>query len=168
MVCTRVIAKNIFRNNVYLYCRYGMYISTVVNIWVRLRILSIHGNELNIHNANISQVRHIGYRLLRYFTSYGGTCVLANVPCYKRERSGQVVNTAASYAGVPGFKSRSGDQLSWLRIFHGFSQNQGQYLDCTMKLDNDRFLANPFQFIVHLSPFHSTLCSLSYWESVLK
>jgi hypothetical protein len=36
------------------------------------------------------------------------------------------------------------------------------------KLGHDRFLPHPFQFIIHLSPFHSTLCNLSYWKIILK
>jgi len=44
----------------------------------------------------------------------------------------------------------------------------GKFWDSTLKLGHDRFLPNPFQFIIHLSPFHSTLYSLSYWKSVVK
>jgi hypothetical protein len=35
-------------------------------------------------------------------------------------------------------------------------------LNSTLKLDNDRFFLNPFQFIIHFSLFHSTLYSVSY------
>jgi hypothetical protein len=34
--------------------------------------------------------------------------------------------------------------------------------DSTLKLGHDRFLPNTFQFIVHLSPFYSTLCSINH------
>jgi hypothetical protein len=34
--------------------------------------------------------------------------------------------------------------------------------DSTLKLGHDRFLPNPFQFTIQLSPFHSMPCSLSY------
>jgi hypothetical protein len=36
------------------------------------------------------------------------------------------------------------------------------------KLGHDRFLPHPLQFIIHLSPFNSTLYNLSYWERVVK
>jgi hypothetical protein len=38
----------------------------------------------------------------------------------------------------------------------------GKFKDCTLVLGHDRFLPNAFQFIIHLSPFHLTLCSLCY------
>jgi hypothetical protein len=31
-----------------------------------------------------------------------------------------------------------------------------------LKLGHDRFVTQPFRFIVHLSPFHSTIYGLSY------
>jgi hypothetical protein len=31
--------------------------------------------------------------------------------------------------------------------------------DSALKLGHDRFLPNPFQFLIHLSPCHSTLCT---------
>jgi hypothetical protein len=43
-------------------------------------------------------------------------------------------------------------------------QMSGYYL----KLRHGRFLLHPFQFIFHLSSYHSTLYILSYWESVVK
>jgi hypothetical protein len=52
--------------------------------------------------------------------------------------------------------------------FMFFSVLTGKYRDSTPKLGHYRFLPNPFQFIIHLPPFHSTLYSLSHWRSVLK
>jgi hypothetical protein len=37
-----------------------------------------------------------------------------------------------------------------------------------LKLYHDRFLPHPCQFIFQPWPFHSTLYSLSYWESIVK
>jgi len=49
-------------------------------------------------------------------------------------------------------------------IFLGPSRRMtGQFL----KLGHDRFLLHPFEFIMHLTCLHSTLCHLSYWESVV-
>jgi hypothetical protein len=86
------------------------------------------------------------------------------------ERRSLAVNTPASYLGDPRLKTRPGNRVSWLS-FHDFPlslQANGRYR--TLKLSHDRFLLNPFQFIVHLSLFHSTLyrSSLSYWKSVVK
>jgi hypothetical protein len=39
--------------------------------------------------------------------------------------------------------------------------------DNALKFSHDRFLLNPSQLISHLSPFHSTPYSLSYWKSVV-
>jgi hypothetical protein len=36
-----------------------------------------------------------------------------------------------------------------------------------LKLGHDRFLPNPFQFIIYLSPFHSTLYIHIYWKTSL-
>jgi hypothetical protein len=36
----------------------------------------------------------------------------------------------------------------------------GEFKDSTLALGNDRFLPNPFQFIIRLSLFHLTLYSL--------
>jgi hypothetical protein len=40
--------------------------------------------------------------------------------------------------------------------------------DITLRLGYDGFLPNPFQFIIHSSPFHSTPYNLSYRKSVVK
>jgi hypothetical protein len=45
--------------------------------------------------------------------------------------------------------------------FVAFSVLPGEYRDSTLKLGDDRFLPNPFQFITHLSSFHSTLYRLA-------
>jgi hypothetical protein len=37
-----------------------------------------------------------------------------------------------------------------------------KHSDSVLKLGHDHFLPNPFQFIIHVSPFHSTLYSVSY------
>jgi hypothetical protein len=61
---------------------------------------------------------------------------------------------------------RSGVQISARRpailaVSCGFfSVPPGKFRYST-ELGHDRFLPNPFQFIIHLSPLHSTLCSLS-------
>jgi hypothetical protein len=76
------------------------------------------------------------------------------------KRRVRVVTTPALYSGGPGFKSQYGDWLT--DVFRGFPQfllaNAGIV---PSKLGYDRFLPNPFQFIIHLPPFHSTLCNLS-------
>jgi hypothetical protein len=43
-------------------------------------------------------------------------------------------------------------------------QMQEEYLE----LSHDRFLPHPFQLIIHLSAFYSTLYSLIYWKGVLQ
>jgi hypothetical protein len=82
------------------------------------------------------------------------------------ERCVQVFNTLASHSGGPVLKFRLGDQLSWqvFVVFLGLSRQMPvQYL----KLGHERFLPHPFQFIIQLPSFHSTIYILSYWESVL-
>jgi hypothetical protein len=79
-----------------------------------------------------------------------------------------VVNTPASYSG-PGFKSWPGDRLSWLEFSWFSSVPPGKcWLGEYFKLDYDHFPPHPFQFIIHLPSFHSTLYGLSYWEGVVK
>jgi hypothetical protein len=41
----------------------------------------------------------------------------------------------------------------------------GKLWDSTLKLGHDPFLPHPFQFIIHLSPLHSTLYNLSVQTS---
>jgi hypothetical protein len=60
---------------------------------------------------------------------------------------------------IPHFKSRPGDKLSWGLSWFS-SVPPGECWDSTLKLAKD--LSNPFQFIIHLSSFHSTLYILSY------
>jgi hypothetical protein len=49
------------------------------------------------------------------------------------------------------------DRVSWLS-----SVPPGKFQEFSLKLGYDRFLPNPFQFIIHLSAFQSTLHSLGY------
>jgi hypothetical protein len=83
------------------------------------------------------------------------------------ESHSRVVNTPDSYSGSPGFKSRPGYRLPWLRFPWFSSVPPGEFRDSTLTLGHDRFLPNPSQFIVHLSPFHSTLHSATCWQSSL-
>jgi hypothetical protein len=51
------------------------------------------------------------------------------------------------------------------RVFSQFLQtNAGMF----PSLSHDRFVPRPFQFIIHLSLFHSTLHSLSYLKGVVE
>jgi hypothetical protein len=68
----------------------------------------------------------------------------------------RVINTPASYSGDPGFKSRPGDRLSWLRVFVVFLSLYSRMPGYSTY----RFLPNPFQFVIYLA-FHSTLYSIS-------
>jgi hypothetical protein len=53
----------------------------------------------------------------------------------------------------------------WIfRVF--FSVCPYECQDIILKLGHDRFLPNPFQFIIQLSPLNSTLFNLSYWKNV--
>jgi hypothetical protein len=81
---------------------------------------------------------------------------------------GPTVNSLALYSGGSGFKSQSRGQLSWLRFLVVSSFPPGNCQDCTLKSGHDHFLPNPSQFIIHLSPYHSTLYSLNYWKSTVK
>jgi hypothetical protein len=42
-----------------------------------------------------------------------------------------------------------------------FSDSPGECRDSTLTLGDDRFLPNPFKFVIHLSPYYLTLYSLS-------
>jgi hypothetical protein len=68
--------------------------------------------------------------------------------CNNTVRLSRLVDKPASYSRSPGFKSRYGDRLCWLRVFVVLNPSSlvpGQYL----KLDHDRFLPYPFQSIIH-------------------
>jgi hypothetical protein len=65
-----------------------------------------------------------------------------------REASGPSLGSGAGYPDG-GF--------SWFS-----SVPPGEFKDTTLVLAHDRFLPNPFQFIIRLSLFHLTLYSLSY------
>jgi hypothetical protein len=45
-------------------------------------------------------------------------------------------------------------ETGYAEAYSDFPQSRGECQDNILKADNDRFLPNPFQFIVHLSPFH--------------
>jgi hypothetical protein len=70
------------------------------------------------------------------------------------ERRGRVVSTPASYSGVPGFTSRPGNRLSWLRpfvVFLSLSRRMPGYL----KIRPRPLPTKSFQFIIiHLSPYN--------------
>jgi hypothetical protein len=69
---------------------------------------------------------------------------------------------------VPGSYLGPGDRLSRLRFFVVFlslsTQTLGQYL----KIRPFPLSSKSFQFIIHLSPYHLMLYSLSYWKSIIK
>jgi hypothetical protein len=67
----------------------------------------------------------------------------------------RVVN--APYLAGPGFESRTGDRLSWLRFPRVSSVPPDESLDSAFQLGHHRFLPNRFQCIIHLSTLHSTL-----------
>jgi hypothetical protein len=77
------------------------------------------------------------------------------------ERRGQVVRTRISFSGGPGFKSCPGDWLSWLDFFVVFFSHPRQIPGHYLKLNHDRFLPHPVQFIVHKRPCNSTLHDIS-------
>jgi hypothetical protein len=86
------------------------------------------------------------------FSSYLLTCLIicwlgsAN-GCRNTHRRARVISTPSSYAGGPGFESRSGGRLSWQAVcnFPRFTEtNTGTVL----VIVHDRFLSQPFQFIV--------------------
>jgi hypothetical protein len=71
------------------------------------------------------------------------------------EHRGGVVNIPASVSGAPGFKSRPGDLAE---VSSGFtSVHPCKCQESALKLGHYRFLPNTLQFIIHLSPIHSTL-----------
>jgi hypothetical protein len=86
---------------------------------------------------------------------------------YETERHGRVVKTPTSYSGSPGLKSQSGDRLSWFFLWFS-SVRAGKFCGSTSILGHNRLLPHRFQFIIHLSPFNSTLYNLSHWKSVVK
>jgi hypothetical protein len=64
----------------------------------------------------------------------------------------QVVSTPASYLEDPRFNSWLRDWLSWLSFLWFYLVPPGECWDSTLKFVHDRFLPNPFQFIIYLSP----------------
>jgi len=69
----------------------------------------------------------------------------------------------ASHSGGSGFKYRLGDPLSWLTLFVVFLSSSRQIPREYLQLGQDRFLPQPFQFIIHLQ-LDSTLFRMSYWN----
>jgi hypothetical protein len=67
------------------------------------------------------------------------------------------LNNPASYWRRPGFKSRPGDRLSWLRFLVIFLSPYSQ--DNTLKSQHNRFLPNCILFGIHLSPFRRSIIS---------
>jgi len=61
----------------------------------------------------------------------------------------------------------SARKLAILKFVMVFLSTPGKCRNNTLKSGHDRFLPNPFQFIIHISPFHSTLYSFSCWKSSL-
>jgi hypothetical protein len=82
-------------------------------------------------------------------------------------RRGWVVSTPASYSGGPRFNSWSGAGYPDCGFFVFSSVPPGNCWDSTFTLGQYRFLPHPFQFIIHLSSFHSTLYCLAT-ESFVK
>jgi hypothetical protein len=82
-------------------------------------------------------------------------------------RRGRVVNIPASYSGGPEFYSRPKIYLDW-DFSCIFSVPLDEFRGSSLKLGHDRCLPTPFKFIIHLSPYFSTLHSLSHWKSVVK
>jgi hypothetical protein len=84
------------------------------------------------------------------------------------------------YEEKNGWPSSNQNQLIWLHrsrvqtstrrsanvteVFVVSSVPPEESRDSTLKLGHDRFLPNPFHFIIRLSPFHSTLHTLRYWK----
>jgi hypothetical protein len=87
--------------------------------------------------------------------------------CYT-ERCSREFNTCASCSGDPQLKCRPIFRLSWMRAFVVFLSLSKQLAELRLKLRHDRFLPRPFQIIIHPSSFHSTLYTLSHWNSVVK
>jgi hypothetical protein len=79
----------------------------------------------------------------------------------KTERRGRVVNTHVSNSGGLGFKFQPGDRLSWVRFVVVFLSPSRKMSGNILKLGHGRFLPYPFKFIIHVSSFHLSLCSLS-------
>jgi hypothetical protein len=79
-----------------------------------------------------------------------------------RHRAGSPsANDLDSYAGGVWFQSCPGQNISV--VSQPFKANSGE----VPRLSNNLFLPNPFQFIIHLPSYHSTLCNVDT-DSVVK
>jgi hypothetical protein len=67
---------------------------------------------------------------------------------------------------VPG--SNLGPETDYPDGFRGFFSPSRRMPGCILKVGHNSLLPKPFQFMVHLSPVHSTLFSLSCWKSKSK
>jgi hypothetical protein len=76
------------------------------------------------------------------------TCSSATSPDYT-VRLCLVFNTSALYSGGLGFKSRSGDRLSWPGYSWFFSVTPGKYRDSSLKLGHDRFFPHSLFFLTY-------------------
>jgi hypothetical protein len=61
--------------------------------------------------------------------------------------------------------SNLGSETGYPEVMWFYSVSPGECRDSTLKSGHDRFLPNPFRFIVHLSPYRSTLHSLELQKS---
>jgi hypothetical protein len=66
------------------------------------------------------------------------------------DRRSRVVNTPASYSGVPGFKSYPGYRLTWSSFVVVFLSPWRQMPGKFLEFSHDRFPTQPFLFTVHL------------------
>jgi hypothetical protein len=88
-------------------------------------------------------------------------------PYNQTERRGRVVSTPVSYSNAPG--SNIGQERGypdWSSPWFS-SAPPCECWDSTIRLCYDRFLPNHFQFIIHLSPFHSTLYTFCYCKCII-
>jgi hypothetical protein len=86
------------------------------------------------------------------------------------ELCGRVVNSLASYSGRRGFKSWPGLETGypdWRFSWFYLEANAGIVGLPYLKLVHDRFLPHLFNFIIHISLFHSRLLAC-FWERVVK
>jgi hypothetical protein len=121
--------------------------------------LALYGN---ISDTHLSSSEYYSAKITQHsilILCYGENAnySLRIAPYNQTERRGRVVSTPASYSNAPGSNiGQESGYPGWSSPWVS-SVPPGECWDSTLRLCHDRFLPNHFQFIIHLSPFHSTL-----------
>jgi hypothetical protein len=141
-------------------CQYGIEEQKEVPVWNTGTFPVLHTCQTSPWNRELETMRKLEVD--------NNTCFLCNrlfisaFSSFPVNSIGSHVSTSAYKLGGPGFLSRPKNSYLYGDFSLFISFPAGKCHDSTLKVGHDRFLQNPFHFVIHFSPFHSTLHNLSY------